>query len=231
MEKKKEKVINYEREYPKLVSELEEKIESTTDPALLDEYYRQVFFLENKMSQINFFKFICEDDFQLESYTRDSWGVVPKDGSTVPYLDTAGDSVIDESAKREDFDALFDYANLSTFGGFDYYYLVDLNKMMDRRINDQKRSVNMLINSDQLKKLQNVVDSMGSISFISYVGKNGEDRYAILQDGTPLYINLIPFTRNEKGRMELDGVLYRTTSKESEYNGFPYRVLDRKRRV
>ncbi len=229
--RKEEKVINYEREYPRLIAELEKKISETEDYTLLEIYRKQVFDLIARKSRLEFFKLISGEDTLLETYDKDSWSVIEKNENATPSSVSKGNSEIDESAKKEDFDNLFMAANIATFGGFDYYYLEDLNAMMEKRMSDQKRSVNMLINRSQLRKLQSVVDSIDSISFVSYVGENGEDKYAIWQEDTPLFINLIPFTRNEKGRMELDGVLYRNTAKVEDYFGAPYRRLDKKRRV
>ena len=80
--KKEEKVINYEREDPRLIAELEKKISATEDYALLEIYRKQIFDLITRKSQLDFFKLISGEDTLLETYDRDSWSVIDKNGTS-----------------------------------------------------------------------------------------------------------------------------------------------------
>jgi hypothetical protein len=202
MAKKEEKVINYELELPRLFKELEEKVTNTTDPTLLEEYRKQLWRLMVISSDIQSFKLL-----------------------------TNNTDIMGESTKREYFDDLFTSANLASFGGFDYYYLEDINKLMNGNINDNKTSIGMLINESQLRKLQQTIDCMEDVSFIGYVDENGQEKYAIWQIDSPLFISLIPFRRTENGNLQLNGVTYKAYGKEDERNMLPYKVLKRKVRA
>ncbi len=140
---------------------------------------------------------------------------------------------IAESGNKESFEnteKLFDEFNSLAFAGFDFYHL---NGLKDAATN-KCATINVLINKDQLKKLENVVNCDNNLFFFSYE-LDSKTKYGIVLCDTVANINLIPFTRTKNGILvqgKKDGTYISNKDlKEAfgeikrQHNGFGYRKL------
>ena len=203
LEKKEDKVINLEREYENLVSKINGEIEATDDRALLEMYKNDLLHLTVSKIDLDTFKTL-----------------------------TSSDRFMDAKSRRRYFDILFQAFNKINFAGFDYYYSRDLGEKLAKsdRIDSKSHSFDVYINEEHLNKLKNTTDTTEAMRFISYVGEDDQDRYAIWLKGSPVFINLIPFKRLDN-KVVIGDNDYKIYSETKDYNELSYRTVERKNRV
>ena len=126
-------------------------------------------------------------------------------------------SIINEDKKEsfENLEELFMKFNSYAFAGFDYYH----NSGIDYLKEDENHStIDVLFNKDQLEKFKKVIDCDKDLDFLSY-DNDSTIRYGIWLKKCNANINLIPFTRTEKGiSIERDnGIIVELSNNDVEY--------------
>lgn len=195
MEKNKNNDLNEERNIKKRIIELNRLIESEQDGAKLRLYKHELLRYQVKQSNIKFFK-----DFVSCDYSG--------------------------LAKIHYYKKTLKTVNEIMFAGFDYYFTDDIGQELeDGTIDTYKSSVDMLINKEHLHKLKDTVESYDNLYFISYKDEEDQDRYAIWYKLSPVFINLVPFTRNKNNSVTIDGDIEYLDSEIKEYQEAPYRIV------
>lgn len=142
-------------------------------------------------------------------------------------------SIIENSANENQMLEFFDLFNVLSFGGFDYYHITPIGEMIEdgESIVGVGSTDLVLVNSEHLSKLKQVIDCVPSLKFMSYMDENNNRSYSVWNVNTNNRIDFLTFRRYQKGieivsedseDFENPMVLY---ANEGVHNEIPYRSI------
>ena len=100
---------------------------------------------------------------------------------------------------------LFHEANAILFAGFDYYYDSREIKQLISNPNysTSQKHINLYVNKDHIEKLKSTIDCTSNLAFFSFV-QGDKERLAIHLKKTPVFLNVVPFTRDKENGITVE---------------------------
>lgn len=202
-------VISEERIIDEFIEELVKKIDSANNDIKISKLKKALLDLKSRKVELEGFKNVISQEVSSSNQTR----------------------VIRNLFKR---------INIILSCGFDYYYFSPIVEKIvsGESLENEKVSIDVLLNENQLEKLNKTINCTASLKLINY-RIDDEERNAIWFKNTPVTINLISFSRTED-----NGIIIKQSNhddiflteeqltnflsdKNGEYEGLEYKTVSK----
>lgn len=202
-------VISEERIIDEFIEELVNKIDSANNDIKISKLKKALLDLKSRKVELEGFKNVIRQEVSSSNQTR----------------------VIRNLFKR---------INIILSCGFDYYYFSPIVEKIvsGESLENEKVSIDVLINENQLEKLNKTINCTASLELINYK-IDDEERNAIWFKNTPVTINLISFSRTEDNGIIIkqpnhedmflneEQLTNFLSGKNGEYEGLEYKTVSK----